>query len=331
VALLAWVVAQQEEAPNELAALRLAHFYPDAPLFDLLVNGRLRLRDLAFTELSAYITLSAGEYELRVQPHRAPASGETQSVQAPEPFIMTVTLEPGRYYTLVSSGFFDPPPAQDELGALQLGMSAGTTAVVTGPRAYSSTVTEAGTLSELFPGSYSVTASREGFQTATYEVEVRANETAFVFIALQANDSGESSEEVRPTSSSTPGPEWRKVQLQLYEDDLTFPPPGAALVRVIHASPITPTVSVALQRREQENAAPLITTLSYPNEAEYLAVPTGRVNFQLLDGETTQVVTELEDLELQAGTVYTFYIVATRNDSFVSVIPTVDAVLAGQP
>jgi hypothetical protein len=319
-----------QENPG-VAAVRLAHVSPDAPLLDLLVDGRLRLQDLAFTELSAYITLPAGEHELRVQPHRAPATPD-RTVQAPEPFIIAVTLEPGRYYTLVASGFFDPPPAQDELGSLQLSMSRGTTAVVTGPRAYTATVSENTTLSELFPGTYTVSASREGFQSATYEVAVRPDETAFVSIALQASDSGESSE----TRTAAPpgnnlGLEWRKVQLQLYEDDLNFPPPGSALVRVIHASPITPAVSVALPRRDQDTTDPLLTELSYPNETAFFSVSAGRVSFRLLDSATGQVITELEDLELQAGTVYTFYVVATRNDSFVSVIPTVDAVLAGQP
>ncbi len=319
------------------AAMRLAHVSPDAPQLDLLIDGRLRLPDISFTELSSYIVLPAGEHELRVQPHRAPDASDTTEtdVQAPEPFIISVILEPGRYYTLVSSGFFDPPPAQDQLGSLQLTMTEGTTATISGPRAYANTATENAELSDLFPGTYTVTAGREGFKTTQYEVEVGANEAATLAITLQANSEGETSAALSPVvgSSTTNGLEWRKVQLQLYEDELNgFPPPGSALVRVIHASPITPAVSVVVARRGQDAASePIITDLTYPNEADYLAVEAGRVNFRMQDSASSQIITELENLELQAGTIYTFYIVATRSDNFVSIIPTIDAILAGQP
>jgi hypothetical protein len=256
-------------------------------------------------------------------------------VQAPEPFIVSVTLEPGRYYTLVSSGFFDPPLAQEQLGVLELNMTDGTTATVIGPRGYSNVASENATLSELFPGVYTVTAGKDGFKTTRYEVEVRPNETAFLSIALQANSEGEVQEELPPVVATTNNTlEWRKVQLQLYEDELDgMPSPGFALVRVIHASPITPAVSVVLARNRDDDEAsePILTNLSYPNEVDYLSVRSGRVNFRLQDAATSQTITELDNLELQAGTIYTFYVVATRNDSFVSVIPTIDAVLAGQP
>jgi hypothetical protein len=335
-----------QAAPGEFAAVRLAHMSPDAPMLDLLVDGRLRLQDVNFTELSAYIVLPAGEHELRVQPHRAPRnpSDETQGnrVLAPEPFIISETLEPGRYYTLVASGFFDPPPAQNELGALQLSMTEGTTATIAGPRAFAATVTESADLPELLPGTYTITASREGFKTTQYEVEVRANETAFLSIALQANNEGETSEAVTPpvtsptnetASSGESG--WRKVQLQLYEDEFQgLPPPGSVYLRVIHASPVTPAVSVVLIRRndnDTETEEALVSELAYPNKVDYASVAAGRVSFRLQDVATGQGITTLENLELRAGTLYTFFVVGTREDNFVSVIPTVDAILAGQP
>ena len=328
---------QTETQETGLAAVRLAHFSPDAPLLDLLVDGRLRLRDLNFTGLSSYLVIPAGEHELRIQPHRAPNQGDSTNVQAPEPFVISVTLEPGKYYTLVASGFFDPPPTQEQLGSLELSMTANTVATITGPRGYSNTATETATLSELFPGVYTVRAGKEGYKTASYEVEVRPNETAFLSIALQANSEGEPSEELPQVvgGNANLGLEWRKVQLQLYEDELTgFPPPGSAFVRVIHASPITPAVTVALARRgqnDEENNEPIITELTYPNEADYVPVEAGRVSFRLQGATGGQTLTELENLELHSGTIYTFYIVATRDDSFVSLIPTVDALLTGQP
>jgi hypothetical protein len=341
-----------------VAAVRLAHVSPDAPLLDLLVDGKLRFQDVNFTALSSYLVLPAGEHELRVQPHRASNNSSTEAsnkIQAPEPFIISVTLEPGRYYTLVASGFFDPPPAQDELGALSLSMTEGTSASVTGPRAYATTLTESSELTELLPGTYTITASQEGFKTAQYEAEVRPNETALLSIALQASSDGETSEEAvaavnnsmtSGNNSTTSGPEWHKVQVQLYEDELSgFPPAGSVYLRVIHASPVTPSVSVVLVRREQaesgtdksnsgqakDTSEPIVTNLAYPNKVDYLSVAAGRVSLRLQDATTNQVMTELENLELRAGTIYTFFVVGTRDDNFVSLIPTLDAILAGEP
>jgi hypothetical protein len=342
----------QETTTPELAAVRLAHVSPDAPRIDLLIDGRLRLRDVGFTELSEYITVPAGEHELRVQPHRAPndPSSDTPNVQAPEPFIISETLQAGRYYTLVTSGFFDPPPSAEELGVLSLSMTEGITATVVGPRAYATTVTESTDLSELIPGMYTVTASREGFRTTRYEAQVRPNEATLLSITLQANDEGETSEPPEPVvgTPTNNGLEWGKVQLQLYDDQLdSFPPPGTAFVRVIHASPVTPPVSVVLERRrpdqtnteQEENtqaapsatSEPAVTGLAYPNAAGYFSVAAGTASFRLQDTESGQSITELENLDLHAGTIYTFFIVGTRDDNFVSVIPVVDAVLAGNP
>jgi hypothetical protein len=333
-------VLAQEPATNDeqaIAAVRLAHVSPDAPLLDLVIDGRLRLQDINFTQLSSYILLPAGEHDLRVQPHRPPAatSAAQSQPQAPEPLITTVTLEPGGYYTLVVSGFFDPPPSQDELGALEISIEAETSAVITGPRAYANTLAESTTLNELFPGTYTITASREGFKTTQYEAEVRPNDTTTLSVVLQANTEGEAAEEAPlPNTERNTGLEWRKVQLQLYKDELTgFPPPGSVFMRVIHASPVTPAVAVTLVRRGQnaEASEPILTDLTYPNEVTYLPVEASQVNFRLQDVATGETITELQNLELHAGTLYTFYIVANRDDNFVSVIPTIDAVLAGQP
>jgi Domain of unknown function (DUF4397) len=339
--------SNNQTTAGNLTAVRLAHVSPDAPTLDLLVDGRLRLQDVNFTEVSSYVILPAGEHELRVFPHRSPSetgSGDsaTATVLAPEPFIISVNLEPGRYYTLATPGFFEPPPNQDQLGVLSLSMPAETTATVTGPRAYATAVTGSSELSELFPGTYAITASQEGFKTAQYEAEVQPNKTAFLSIALQANSEGETSNaqtlpanETVHSNEASSGLEWRNVQLQLYEDKLgTFPPPGFALVRVIHTSPITSAVSVVLARggqNETGTSESLVNNLSYPNETDYLAVAAGQMSFRLLASDTSQVITDLANLELNAGTIYTFFIIGTRTDNFVSVIPTIDAVLAGNP
>jgi hypothetical protein len=186
-------------AQTEVAAVRLGHFSPDAPLLDLLIDGKLRVRDLTYTQLSSYHIVPAGEHELKIMPHRASSepsvngstSPEAGSSKAPQPMIITVTLEPGRYYTLLASGYFDPPPNQEQLGTLSLRLTNQETVTVTGPRGFATTITETSELSDLFPGVYTITAQQEGFKSAVYEVEVKPNETTFLSVTLQANDRDE--------------------------------------------------------------------------------------------------------------------------------------------
>ncbi|MGL4608748.1 MAG: DUF4397 domain-containing protein [Trueperaceae bacterium] len=330
--------ALAQAVPPDVAAVRVAHVSPDAPMLDLMIDGTLSLRDIQYTTLSSYVLVPAGEHELRVQPHRTP-NEETQTIEAPEPFILSERLEPGHYYTLVASGFFDPPPPQDELGSLQLQLSPGTTATVVGPRAYSETVTESTKLTELLPGTYTVTASREGFKTTAYEAEVRSNETSLLSINLQQAVDGIDPPAPEPVATpeltSTSGLEWRSVQLQLYEDELAIPLPGTALVRLIHASPTTPAVSLRVITRDnetRENAEEtLFTELSYPNEANYVRVVSGQYTLEVYNPDNKEIMTTLENLEFQPGAIYTFFIVGTRSDNFISVIPNVEAILAGQP
>lgn len=329
------------------AALRLAHFSPDAPRVDLLVDGKLKLKDVPFSEISAYFTLAAGGHELKVFPHRSPKAaatsggqsssggGQTQSapgVRPIEPLISDVTLESGGYYTLLVSGFFDPPPATSQLGRLKIEVAAGTKVSVTGPQGYAVHLQQGTTLPNLRPGSYTVTATRAGYQGAQYVVKVQSGKTSTLPITLQQGQGAP----VRapPTTAATAQPPvWHKTQLQLYQDKLALPKAGEASLRVIHASPTTQAVDVLLTPLEGGRPAgkseALFSKLSYPNSSKYAAVGAGSYRLQLRLSGTDYMLADLPEVPLRAGTVYTLYLVGDTEDSYVNVIPGVDAVTTG--
>ncbi len=328
------------------AALRLAHFSPNAPRMDLLVDGKLKLKDLSFSEISAYFTLPAGKHELKVFPHRSPktaasggqgSGGAKQQRSAPkvqpiEPLISEVTLEPGDYYTLLVSGFFDPPPSTSQLGSLKIKFAEGTKVSVTGPQGYAVHLQRSTTLPHLRPGSYTVTATRAGYQGAKHVVKVQSGKTSTLSISLQKCQ-GKPVQAPPPTSATAQTSVWHKTQLQLYQDKLTLPKAGEASLRIIHASPTTQAVDVLLTPLEGGKPAGKrispFDKLTYPNSSKYAAIPAGSYRLQIQLTGTDYMLADLPEVPLRTGTVYTFYLVGNTDNSRVNVIPGVDAVTTG--
>lgn len=61
---------QEEEmmAADEFVNIRVAHFSPDTPAVDVYVNGEAAITNLAFPDVTDFITLPAGTYEIAVAP-----------------------------------------------------------------------------------------------------------------------------------------------------------------------------------------------------------------------------------------------------------------------
>lgn len=55
-------------AQNDLASIRLAHFSPDAAAVDVYVNGDVAVENLQFTEVTPFLELAAGSYDLAIAP-----------------------------------------------------------------------------------------------------------------------------------------------------------------------------------------------------------------------------------------------------------------------
>jgi LPXTG-motif cell wall-anchored protein len=70
-------------------------------------------------------------------------------------------------------------------------------------------------------------------------------------------------------------------------------------VRVIHASPDAPAVSVKVA-----GGATLIDSLAFPNASDYLPVDATTYNLQVTPAGANDVVLDLANTSLQAGTIY---------------------------
>jgi LPXTG-motif cell wall-anchored protein len=89
------------------------------------------------------------------------------------------------------------------------------------------------------------------------------------------------------------------IQGQIYSDDLAAPAPGKAHVRVIHASPDAPAVAVKVA-----GGPTLIESLAFPNASNYLPVDATTYNLQVTPAGANDVVLNLANTTLQAGTIY---------------------------
>jgi len=89
------------------------------------------------------------------------------------------------------------------------------------------------------------------------------------------------------------------IRAQIYNDNLAAPDAGKAHVRVIHASPDAPAVAVKVA-----NGPTLIQSLAFPNASDYLPVDAGSYNLQVTPAGANDVVLDLPNTTLQAGTIY---------------------------
>jgi hypothetical protein len=86
--------ADDEGRGGDEAAIRVAHASPDAPDVDVLVDGSVVVSDLSFRDVSPYLEVPAGEYEVAVN-----AAGTDTTVFGP----VDLTLE-AEDYTAVARG-----------------------------------------------------------------------------------------------------------------------------------------------------------------------------------------------------------------------------------
>jgi hypothetical protein len=75
------------------AWIRVAHASPDAPNVDIWVNGSVVVSDLAFAEVTPYLHVPAGDYNIKVTP---------TGVAVPVVIDADVTLEKGTAYTVAA-------------------------------------------------------------------------------------------------------------------------------------------------------------------------------------------------------------------------------------
>lgn len=92
------------------------------------------------------------------------------------------------------------------------------------------------------------------------------------------------------------------IQPTVIEDNLTPPAAGQAHVRVYHFSPDAPAVDVQLA-----DGTKLIEGLAFPAASNYLPVPVGTYDIQVVPAGGSDVVIDLAGTQLEAGRIYSVF------------------------
>lgn len=109
---------------------------------------------------------------------------------------------------------------------------------------------------------------------------------------------------IAATGLLNPGANQPRLAPAVFEDNLPTLAAGQTAIRVVHTSPNTPGVDVAVR-----GGAVVITNLVFPNASGYLTVPAGTYNFDVRPTGTTTVALPLNNVALEAGKVYTVFAV----------------------
>jgi hypothetical protein len=109
------------------------------------------------------------------------------------------------------------------------------------------------------------------------------------------------------------------LAVQVYDDQLTPPPPGAALVRFIHAAPDQPALDIAVA-----NGPPLASALAYSAATPYQPIFSGGYDIQVRAAGTSNVTLSIAGWSIESGSQSTVIIIAGR-DGNLDVVPVIDA------
>ncbi len=82
-----------QHQPLADSMVRFLHTSPDAPNFDIYINGQLTLKNLPFKQISTYFSLKAGKYHIDIYP----TGNMVESVLNKK-----ITVETGKSYTLAA-------------------------------------------------------------------------------------------------------------------------------------------------------------------------------------------------------------------------------------
>lgn len=103
------LVDDNSEPGPGMARVNFGHLSPDAPLVDVWVNGAVAIEDLAFQDVSPYLEVPAGTYNVKVTPANA---------AAPIVVDIDVDLAAGTVYSAFVEGLLaGSPPLQPVLAA----------------------------------------------------------------------------------------------------------------------------------------------------------------------------------------------------------------------
>lgn len=343
-----------------LAGIRFVHLSPDAPAVDVALQDAALLQDVEYGRATGYAAAPAGERTLRVFPHRLPLTdpeqddgeeggdaegaedGSEEEEEASvrlEPITRVMNLEAGSYYTVVLSGFYEPPPEAQRSGAISLDVEpAEAEVVLEGPRGYLEEFTGDRLIDDLEGGTYELEVAAEGYAPYEQEVVVQPFRTTVVAATLQeeegedggAEDEEEVADPVGEGEAEGDGA-WDPVELHLFQDDdLAAPAPGHARVAIVHASPLAPPVDVTFRPETGDDEAEPVAVasrLTYPNSVEPIEVRSGQGTLVVRVANSDNRLAQIRDLTLRPGATYEFFLAPDPDDETIWVVPSVVSLL----
>lgn len=98
------------------------------------------------------------------------------------------------------------------------------------------------------------------------------------------------------------------IKPQLYLDEISTPSEGNANIRLIHAAPDAPAVDVISTAPSQVT---LRTGLTFPQATPYISIPAQSYTVEVRPAGTQNAVLTLPEVKLEAGRVYSVFVVGT--------------------
>ncbi len=274
--------------PPGASRLRAVHASTDAPAVDLAVTGGPTvIKGLAFGSASDFLTVKPGALPLNV----LAAGTSTVALGLPD-----FRIHPGRTFTVFVVGTLK--------GGLQV-----IVAKDRGPQArirVAHASPDAPAVDVYLDGAAAIT--NLSFKTVTPYLTVPAGSH---HVQVFASGTGPSGKAVIDTTvflknawdyTVVAANKLANITAFVLHDNNPPPPSGKAEVRVVHASPDTPAVDVAV------TGGAVLSSGLQPNAAsDYLTVPAGTYNLEVRAAGTTTAALKLPGVTLAAGKIYTVY------------------------
>ncbi len=119
----------------------------------------------------------------------------------------------------------------------------------------------------------------------------------------------------------------RDIQAIALKDSTTLPGMNMAKVRVLHASPDTPAVDVAVV-----GGPVLFRNVSFKDATSWMDVNSGTVSLEVRPSGTTQAALTLPNVAIEAGNLYTFVALGLlRGMPSLKILPVVDTIVERIP
>lgn len=294
-------VVATDVAPSSKARVRLVHTAPDAPAVDVKVgngNGAALFTAVSFKNVTNYIDLDAGTYDLAVTAH-----GSTAEVVV----LGGVTLENGKVYSVVARGTLDGNDntpfevrafIDDANGAVYADLQPATTMVKVihaSPDAPAVDLYVDG----LKAGSGLAFPNNTGYLTVgagTRALKVTPSGSMNAVIDAAVRFDARRSYSVFATGSVS------ALQPLVIEDDLTAPAMGMAHVRFLHLSPDAPAVDITTT-----DGTVVFGNVSFRGSTVFTPLPAGSYDLQVRLAGTATKVLDLPGVSVASGKIYTVF------------------------